>query len=68
MIKTPFEKIDTAIRAQGFSRKTFCLTSEGIWSFDDADWNYKDIPHITALSLKQNKKQHQHNNHQVMLQ
>ena len=49
MIKTPFEKIDTAIRAQGFSRKTFCLTSEGIWSFDDADWNYKDIPHINYV-------------------
>lgn len=49
MIKTSFEKIDTWIRAQGFSRKMFCLMSEGVWNFDDADWNYKDIPHVNYV-------------------
>lgn len=26
--------------------KSFSIETEGKWNFDDADWNYKDIPHL----------------------
>jgi len=29
--------------------KSFTLTSEGRYSALDADWNYKDIPHLTMV-------------------
>jgi len=31
---------------EGVNFKTFKLFSEGRFSFVDADWNYKDIPHL----------------------
>lgn len=40
--------------AQGLGRlgltfRSFTVASEGAWSTEDADWNYKDIPHFNVV-------------------
>jgi nitrite reductase/ring-hydroxylating ferredoxin subunit len=37
------------LTGEGFRFSNFTMTSEGDYSADDADWNYKDIPHLHEL-------------------
>jgi hypothetical protein len=38
-----------SLSRRGFSFREFTLSSEGAWSPEDADWNYKDIPHLNVV-------------------
>ena len=33
----------------GLRFKSFTLVSEGNWTSEDADWNYKDVPHLNLV-------------------
>jgi hypothetical protein len=33
----------------GLRFRSFTLESEGAWSGEDADWNYKDVPHLNEV-------------------
>ncbi len=33
----------------GLRFKSFSLVSEGTWTDEDADWNYKDVPHLNQV-------------------
>jgi len=46
MIKQSAESIKNNLKKDGVEFKSFILSSEGKYNFDDADWNYKDIPHL----------------------
>lgn len=46
MIKQSAESIKNNLKNDGVEFKSFVLSSEGQYDFDDADWNYKDIPHL----------------------
>jgi len=46
MIKQSIQSLKNSLSKEGISFKTFSLYSEGRFSFLDADWNYKDIPHL----------------------
>ena len=46
MLKQSAEQIKNNLSNEGVTFKSFTLTSEGDYAFDDADWNYKDIPHL----------------------
>ncbi len=34
---------------QGLRFRSFSVQSEGIWTSEDADWNYKDVPHLNVV-------------------
>jgi hypothetical protein len=42
-------KIEESLKLEGLKRKSFTVSSEGRYSSDDADWNYKDIPHLKMV-------------------
>ena len=42
-------KIEEYLKLEGLQRKSFTLSSEGKYEPDDADWNYKDIPHLKIV-------------------
>ena len=37
------------VERHGLVFKTFTVSSEGSWSSEDADWNYKDVPHLNEV-------------------
>lgn len=39
----------TLLRNEGLVFRTFELTHEGDYTVDDADWNYKDVPHLKHI-------------------
>ena len=46
MLNSNTDGIIGALKKNGFFFSKFTLYSNGNWDFDDADWNYKDIPHL----------------------
>ena len=42
---TAFEQLVEQIKQNGFSHRKFSLETIGEFTPEDADWNYKDIPH-----------------------
>ena len=49
MITKSKDELVARLGAAGFSFSQFQLVSEGPYETYDADWNYKDIPHLNAL-------------------
>jgi len=45
-VKRTRVQLVTQLKAQGLSFSDFTLTHEGDYSAADADWNYKDVPHL----------------------
>ncbi len=43
------KKISEYLSSEGLNKKSFTLVSEGRYEPDDADWNYKDIPHLKMM-------------------
>lgn len=43
---TAFEQLVEQIQQNGFSHRKFSLATVGEFTPEDADWNYKDIPHL----------------------
>ena len=41
MLKQSAEQIKNNLSNEGVTFKSFTLTSEGDYAFDDADWNYE---------------------------
>jgi len=37
------------LKSAGYSIDTFSVSSTGNWTVDDADWNYKDVPHLNIV-------------------
>lgn len=48
-IRLKYDQIIKKIENQGFVRRKLVLTSLGNYHPDDADWNYKDIPHLKYI-------------------
>ena len=46
MIKLSKDSLISTIRAQGYRFAELVLASEGAWTAEDSDWNYKDVPHL----------------------
>ena len=44
--KSSKDVLVSQLTGEGFRFSSFTMTSEGDYSADDADWNYKDIPHL----------------------
>jgi nitrite reductase/ring-hydroxylating ferredoxin subunit len=44
--KSSKDVLVSQLTGEGFRFSQFTMTSEGDYSADDADWNYKDIPHL----------------------
>ena len=49
MITKSKDELMARLKPAGFTFSQFELVSEGRWETYDADWNYKDIPHLNAL-------------------
>ena len=47
-VKT-LREITESLKAEGIEFRTFEMVSEGEYTVDDADWNYKDGPHLTYV-------------------
>ena len=45
-MKRTREQLVTQLKSEGLSFSDFSLTHEGQYSASDADWNYKDVPHL----------------------
>jgi len=43
---TSFEKIIEQLKNNGFLHRKFSLETSGEFTSGDADWNYKDVPHL----------------------
>jgi hypothetical protein len=43
------EALQKRLETQGFRFTVFSLTHQGTYSASDADWNYKDIPHLNEV-------------------
>ena len=46
MIRRSSSELMRRLERYGMKFRSFCLTHEGDYSVDDADWNYKDVPHL----------------------
>jgi nitrite reductase/ring-hydroxylating ferredoxin subunit len=46
MIKFGAAALMRQLEREGFRFKSFSLVNEGDYTVDDADWNYKDVPHL----------------------
>lgn len=44
--KSSKDMLVAQLTGEGFRFSNFTMTSEGDYTEDDADWNYKDIPHL----------------------
>jgi hypothetical protein len=42
-------EIARSLGKEGLRFRTFSVESEGDWSSEDADWNYKDVPHLNHV-------------------
>src|SRR5471032_2646839 len=49
MITKSKDELIAKLKPAGFSFSEFRLVSEGHYETYDADWNYKDIPHLNIL-------------------
>jgi hypothetical protein len=49
MITRSKDELIARLKPAGFSFSQFQLVSEGHYEVYDADWNYKDVPHLNAL-------------------
>ena len=38
-----------SLKRHGLHFRTFSLSSTGDWTAEDADWNYKDVPHLNQV-------------------
>ncbi|NDH68074.1 MAG: hypothetical protein EBY22_09275 [Gammaproteobacteria bacterium] len=43
------EQMIVRLKGLGFKFKSFELISSGSYEIDDADWNYKDVPHLDII-------------------
>jgi len=43
------EDIVRGLERHGLRFRSFKVASEGQWSSEDADWNYKDVPHLNQV-------------------
>jgi nitrite reductase/ring-hydroxylating ferredoxin subunit len=41
--------LSRGLERHGLVVKSFVVSSEGEWSSEDADWNYKDVPHLNEV-------------------
>src|SRR5437879_2286948 len=48
-IKKSKEEFITKLKKEGYFFSEFSMTSEGNYTVSDADWNYKDIPHLQYI-------------------
>jgi hypothetical protein len=46
MMEKSKDQLIAQLKKEGFSFNEFSLEHEGNYSVEDADWNYKDIPHL----------------------
>ena len=46
IIKRSKEQLIERLKVENFVFSEFSLSHEGEYSVSDADWNYKDIPHL----------------------
>jgi nitrite reductase/ring-hydroxylating ferredoxin subunit len=46
MRKFSKKSLVSSLRQEGLTFSEFTLTHEGEYTVDDADWNYKDVPHL----------------------
>lgn len=46
MKKWTKDQIIASLKKEGLTFSDFTLTHEGEYAIDDADWNYKDVPHL----------------------
>src|SRR3990167_9913240 len=46
MKKWTKDQLITSLKKEGLVFTDFSLTHEGKYAIDDADWNYKDVPHL----------------------
>jgi hypothetical protein len=49
MVTRTQSQIVSDLKRHGYVFTQFTLTSEGTYSISDADWNYKDVPHLEHL-------------------
>jgi nitrite reductase/ring-hydroxylating ferredoxin subunit len=47
--KSSKDLLVSQLAGEGFRFSSFTMTSEGDYSAEDADWNYKDIPHLHQI-------------------
>jgi hypothetical protein len=50
--RTPAEVLLRQLRKSGYSVDTFSVNSVGDYALADADWNYKDVPHLNTIHTK----------------
>lgn len=43
------ESLKSELQASGLVFDEFAITLEGPWTVSDADWNYKDVPHLSFM-------------------
>src|SRR5439155_6727381 len=46
VVKRSRDELVTRLKLEGFFFSDFTMVSEGNYTVEDADWNYKDIPHL----------------------
>ncbi|OBJ55172.1 hypothetical protein A9W94_20395 [Mycobacterium asiaticum] len=50
--RTSAEALLGQLRNSGYTVETFTVTSTGDYALADADWNYKDVPHLNTVHTK----------------
>jgi hypothetical protein len=49
MVRRTAPEVERSLSRHGLVFRSFTVSSEGMWSEEDADWNYKDVPHLNVV-------------------